>query len=1257
MERKSILRSVFIFLVVQLFFCNLSFASKADYDKGWVEFTKNNRVEARKCFEQALLDNATKADAYLSLCLLDYSEGKNESAFDHIQKFYENSTDPYPYLYAFMTQPFMSNGGGYLDARRLKFFEGIVADPKMNGTLRTVIYEKLGEYYEYVNNFKKSKEYFDKMGTFKNWQVLGTFDNTSSSGFNKDWSAISNATTNDAFKSKVGAEVKWYTPGANRNNNWFYLDYYFSLDGTIVYAQTFVDSPIDQEAYVRVGTSGSLKTWINDALVLSVVEERNCDLDIYSQKIKLNKGANRVLVQVGQSEISKSNFLLRITDAEGNPIAGLKDQASYVAYTKSKETGEASLLPFFAEQYFETKVKEQPENIINYIALAQTYLKNDKAHEGTDITKDAEKLAPKFTLIHDLLQEAYARARNQTDYTREVENIKINDPESFFALQQFYNDAVEAQKYSEAKDICEKVKKLYGQTLTTENWDVQLASYEKRMDDLISMSRSMYKKYPYDSEFMTINYNIENNIFKNKKAATSIVEDYSKKYFDSDALETLSKIYFEQGNTDKGLKVLDQRIAAMPYATGFLYNKASMFYKMQRYKDALAVTNDLMTLAPYSGSVYSVRGYIYKEMKETALAKENFQRSILYSPTSYDSRKQLRLIENKKDVFDYFSKYNLDSLIAKSPKQLDFPESNSAILLYDNQLFFYPEGAKEYKYEIAVKILNQSGIEQWKEYDIGYYRNQELILDKYEIIKSNGQKVKAETDGNGLVVFTNLEVGDILHLDYRIEDYSTGPLSKHFFDQFSFKYSLPSLVNRYCIMMPEDKDFNHVVTNGKVDPQITKVDNMKLYQWTAINQKAVIGEPYMSQYIDAIPALTFSSIPDWAFVSDWYRDLTSNKFQMDYVLKETYNDILKDKGNLSQFAKAELFYEYILKNITYSNVSFMQGNFIPQKASRTIITRLGDCKDMSTLFVALCREAGIKANLVLISTRDNGLNLLKLPTVSFNHCIAQLDVDGKVYYIELTDNKLPFGAALDVDMNSNILPIPYGDEVGGNKLLTMAMDFRTPNVGERITIAKIEGKDMRLSLKNVRVGSLASYMRQSYCDVGADEQLKSLNQSVASGSSLPTKVSNLSFVNLDNLADTVIYTYDIDIKNAIQEVAKMQIFRIPWTDNITSLEDITDDKREFPFELWVYMRGDGLSEDIEITLPAGRKLAEVPQNVKVECVNAVYEITYDIQKSGVLKAKRSIKRKTEMVSPEQYEEFKNFMHQVVENDNRQYAIN
>ena len=1237
-----------------LFAIGLFAANNQDYNKGWEAFSGNNRTEARTYFEAAVNNPDNKADALLSLCLLDWSEGKDKNAFTRFQQFYHASSHPHEYLDALFLLPFLY-GSKVLDAAQLKFYETIVNDPKMNGTLRAALYQHLGNHYQACNNRKKSEELYRKIGAVSRWQMLGTFENISGSGFSKDWGAVSKGQAGQLFKNKEEADITWYAPSAERPDRWFDYEYYFLLDNVIIYAQTFLTSSVAQEAIMRVGTSGSLKVWINDAEVMSIPEERNCGMDIYACKVKLNQGVNRILVQIGQSEITKANFLLRLTDENANPLAGLSNTPEYTAYTKAVAAELPALIPFFSEDFFEGKIRQEPDNMLNYLVLAELYLKNDKSYEATKILKQLEAKAPQSSYIQYRLAEAYLRSDNETDRGIAMENIKLADPTSLYALQLLFDEAMQSEKYSELEAILKQMQDLYGEYESSEYYDLALALAQRRVNDVINISKALYKKYPQRYEYVSHYSSIQKNNYNNNKRATAILEDYVKKYYNSRAMEALSNNYMEQGKTDKALKLWRQLVDEQPHALGLLYNYASLLQKSRRYKEALEMLDRIKKLNPYLSNVHNMEGYVHKEMGNTAQAIASFRKAIYYNPRSFDSRTQLRILESKPEINELFPKYDIDSLIMNAPKAADYPNDHSIVLLDDNQLVYYPEGAQEHRFEMLVKVLNQAGIEAWKEYGI-YYHNQRLLLDKYEVIKSNGRKVRAETDHRGTVVFTNLEIGDVLRLEYRLQDYITGTFSKHFFDQHLFRYSVPVLNSRYCILAPADKHFDYIVSNGEVEPLITDLEDMKLYQWIAVNQPAIKYEPYMSNYVDVAPILTFSSIPDWNFISDWYRDLTTNKFKSDFVLKTTLNEILKGNEEKTALEKAKLFYEYILKNITYSSVPFMQSNFIPQKASRTIITRLGDCKDMSTLFVALCREIGIKANIVLVLTRENGRSKLLLPTNRFNHAIAQLIIDDKTYYLELTDNYLPFEALPVADVRAQILPVPYEDEHFDSKIITLDSPTREQNkIWKGVKIA-FDNNDLNIAGKVIRYGDMASYFRQTYLDIGHDEQVKQFTQAIATDFTVPVKITDLQIENLDNLADSVLYTYKMEVRGAVQEVAGMKIFQLPWSYKLPSLSDMSMETRLYPLELWWYMFADGVEEHIEIELPKGRLLAEPMKDVHLECANAVYRISFDTRTPGVVKAVRRMQTTTDIVMPKEYADFRNFLQAVGESDNKKYAV-
>ena len=1240
-------------ILSSLLFLTFSLVAGNAYEKGWEAFLKNERNDARKYFVEAANDPNTKADALLSLCLLNTQEIKEDAAFQNIAEFHETSPNSQACIYALHSQNFAIKSR---NSNKIALVEKMLNNNNFNGTIKAVLNSTLGDYYHFAKNTKKSGYHYAQLGTIDKWQALGAFDNISGSGFSKDWAAVEKAKTSDVFKNNVNANVKWYTPPFNDEDKWFRFNYYFSLNNIIVYAQSFVKSPVEQEAYIRIGTSGSLKVWVNDALAGVVPEERNCDLDIYSYKVKLNAGANRILIQIGQSEINRANFMLRITDENANPIGNITSSEQYENYKKSNEQYNTESLPFFVEEFFRKKIEEDAENPINYLLLAETYLRNDKGYEATKILKILDNKYPDATIISSRLAEAYLRSRNLVDYNKEIEKIKQTDPNAFFSLKEAFEEAVNSERYDEAQQIGEKAKQLYGANFVTEAWDIQLAAYQRRIQDLVSLSTILYKKYPESFDWTYLYYNMQTNLLKNADAAVSIIEKYCKKYNNDNAMETLSKIYFQQGKNEKGLGIIKQQVAASPYATGYWNNLAGTLYQLQRYPEALAAVEKFIELAPYIGSIYNTKGYIFKGMGNNANAKENFEKAIYYQPTSYDSRAQLRQLDNKKELNDFFPKNDIEEIIKNAPTAKEYPQSKSVILLNDKRLIVYPEGAQETQYELAVKILNQAGIADWKEYNISYNDNyQRLIVDKAELIKANGKKTKAESYDDTFV-FTNLEVNDILYITYRIQNYSVGKLAQEFFSNFRFQHWAPSIINRYSILVPKDRKFDYKVMNGVIEPTIGDVEDMKLYTWELRNQAEIKDEPRMSATIDIIPTLFYSSMVDWQFVGDWYRDITASKFESDYVLKETVASLMAGKEHLSDLEKARIFYNYIVETITYSNVPFLQSSYIPQKASRTISTRLGDCKDVSTLFVTLCREVGIKANLVLVSTRNYGSNTMILPATDFNHCIALLSADGKEYYLDMTDNTLSFGALPLFDINAEILVIPFKDEKMNTTISRLNSLSRQKNAIERTHLVSINNNDLNIQRRSVYWGSQASSRRNSYRYIGDEERTKKMSEAVVSGFTAAVKVSNLTFENLDNLEDSLIINCRIDVQSGIQEIAGMKIVKLPWTDTFGSTEFVNAETREYPMVFWSAFDSDYCSENIVFTLPRGKTFAEKPQNIHLECEAAAYTLKFTEKATGQIIATRTLVRKTDQVPVNEYENFRKFILGVHEYDNKQYGI-
>ena len=1243
------------FLLVVSLICSQSlFAGRETMRQGWEAFNNNKRKEAIELFQKAADDADTKADANLALCLVWWSEDKTDEGFKAFQNFFDASPNPYPYLYALWNAPVVFNGDEKKKDERLDLLKKLTIDPKANGTIQAMAHAMIGKHYEAIGDFKAANAEYDKIGAISNWAVLGTFDNTSGSGFNKDFRVIANPEPDAAFTNKVEADISWFTPPFERSDHWFDFDFYMDIHNSIMYAQTYLKSDIEQEVYFKSGNSGSLKIWVNDKLVTSISEERNCDLDIYTNNVKLAKGYNRIVVQVGESEAGRANFMIRATDKEGHPIKGLTSSPDFQLY-KPAEDYTVNWLTLFAEDFFEAKIKAEPDNLINHLLLSDVYLRNDKVYEARKALKKAQLLAPGSTFVGTRLIEAFAHDNDVTDVTKEYEKIKSTDPESVYALKGLIEEARQKENYDEEERLMEKYKTLYGADEYTDLLALNISASRNKYEEIVTASKTLYEKYPDNFELMNLAYTIERNSSKDLAKADEILKDFLKRDYSDKVMTTLATNYFDLGNKKGALEIYNQRIANYPYSIGYYADLSDIYFAAQDYENALKWAKKTLEFAPYVGSYWNKVGSIYQAMNKPTEAKDAFKKAIYYTPTNYEARKQLRKLEGKKDLFENFQKTDAYDLFKNAPKAEDYPEDNSIVLLNEMQKVVYPEGAAEEKSELLVKVFNQNGIDTWKEYAVAYNRFlQRLIIDKAEVLKKDGNKVQAEKNED-VLVFTNLESGDAVHVSYRLEDYNTGKLARQFWEQFNFNVDYPVKLARYSLLLPEKEQFQSQVLHADIKPAVSKVEDMKMYVWEAKDQPGIRPEPYMPALSDVGAILDISTIPDWKYVSNWYSDLSGNLAKTDFEIKETVATLLASKKGLSDFEKAKIIYQFIEENVSYSNVPFMHGTIIPQKASRTLSTKLGDCKDVSTLFVAMCKEAGLKANLVLVDTRDNGQQHLNLPSIDFDHCVAQLEAGGKKYFVELTDQKLSFGTIPTIDLNSNVLFIPrYGDSAA-TQLGKFNTDNRCLNSIIRVSELKFDSNDVIINRKNIKTGMFAAQMRSDYDNQGKEKQEKMITQALAADFNTPTKLLSLHLGDLKRLTDTADYNYSFNIKNHLTEVVGIKIFRIPWSEGVRSLDFLSLDTRKYPFLIWAYNAAEVSTETVDIDIPKGKVLAEQPKSVNLSCSASDYTLTYTFT-PGKLKVMREMKYKKDVVPSSEYAQFRDFYNKVAEADSKQIGF-
>lgn len=1222
-----------------------------DYEDAWKALHNNDRKTAKDLLQKAMKESATSADAFLTYVFLQTFEGRDAEVNNFASTAYPKLTDVNPYIYSlWFNGSVLGEYGKKRASHQLDMLKKLLADPATNGSIKSAAHYFLATHFLYSNDYKAAQNHWKQVESVgPDWQLAGPFDNLSGSGFSKSYGPIEHPEAEAKFISANRSTIGWFIPPVSNKEGWTFPYSHIRSNTAIVYAQAFIKAPADMNLVLQAGASGSLKVWMNDQQVLSESKERITEMDYYSNRVQLKKGYNRVLVQLGYTNNGFPNFIIRLTDENRNSVKGLTYTAETQSYQKATAPASTQSMQHFAEAFFEKKIQAEPGNFLNYILLSQAYLRNQKIAEARKVITDALYAFPNNSLLRFQLMQCLLKEGNNTLMLQEMERMKETDPECLLTYGVNVARLQQEQKYDEALEELDKAVSIFGEDAETVSTRIQLLEAQNKMDEVVKTLQDGFKRFPENLTLVKMMFNLTKSLNKDAKGALKVYETYLKNNYDYDLIISLASEYNEQGMSEKALAIYQDLKEKFPYDPEQYLNVARFYYGKQNYKKALDYTSQALSLAPFVASYWESLGLEQQQLQDNSNAIESFKKAIYYDANNYGAREQLRELQKKPVVWKAFPETDVYALIKNSASTTY--DHNFYYLLDEKSTVIYPEGATELYVTIVAKILNEKGIDDWKHTSLPYNPNQQtLMVEKAEVVKKNGSKMKAEQDGGDLV-FTGLEAGDAVVIRYKIQYYTQGRLAKEFWDRYSFNAFVPVETARYSLLAAKNIPIEHKLLNGTMAPTISNYDEFTLYTWKLKDAPVMKDEALMSPSNDISLSLHLSTIKSWDNIVAWYRDLSAIKTDEDFEVKQVFTELFpKGTGSLTDLQKAKIIYNYITRNIRYSSVSFRQSAYVPQKPAVTINTRLGDCKDLSALFVALGKLAGVKADLVLVDTRDNGLREMELPSVEFNHCIVKAKLQDKEYFLELTDNDLPF-ASLPYNLYKAAYLVISPDTTGA-KLQYLDAANRTRDKVKRDVSISIEETDIKLSVKAVKTGALTSSMRSDFASLSKDKQKENLEKTLSSGFKNPLKLMTLSFRGLETFGDSVFYDYSYKVSNEVAEVGAMGMIKIPFGDVIAGLDNFSADERKYPVEYWRYEDTDEYETVITVQAPAGKQFIEIPKNETCSFNGCTYSLQFVKKSNSQLQIVRKAVLVRDNVPPTEYAAMKAFFNKIVKAESK-----
>ncbi|WP_170067665.1 DUF3857 domain-containing protein [Neolewinella xylanilytica] len=1144
-----------------------------------------------------------------------------------------------------------SAGHGEMGAEQLAFVEEQTRNPYSR--LRPLAYYALGEHYYFTDDLKQSRANFEKLGPVDGWSITGPFENISESGFDQDFGVLAQPGAGAPFTSKFGVSVSWFPVERLDRHGWLHFGNHLSTENAVAYAQTFAQSDRDQTVVFRLGNSGSVKVWVNDRLVFTEFHERDNHLDTYRFAVDLNAGYNRILIQVGATTSTGSNFLLRITDEAGALLPGLSYSRDVQRYVPAE--GEKVIVyenPTVA--YFEPLIASGKATYIDYLAFAQFHLLNGYHEESKAVLSEALARYPKN---HHIVSQLIPLLRQMDDETKASEleqRLKVDAPDHHHSLNGRMKDAQNLEDWPQYAELLNTYKAKFGESELTLGHDLILAGGRSEAEKVRSLIEAGYDRFPASAEIAIGLANIASGVRQRPKDAIKILEKYLKSHYRESVVEELIDLRFKAGEPAEVLKLFDMMLEHDPVSVNTYSRLSRLYYLLSDYGKSQEMLDRALAIAPYSGSLYSSQADIYSEAGDKERAQAAYEKALSLNSYDYGSRDALRTLRSEAaSAFAALPETDYYGLYAAAKGAEAYPDDHSVILAFDVQQVVHEGGANESRTSLLVKVLNPEGVDFWKEYTIPIYGSQQGNVEKVEVLNPDGTRHDASRSGAD-VVFDRLQPGGAIHLVYRVQDYKYGRLSGKFWNEHPLAFGLPSVQSTYSLLVPADAPFQVKVTGMEhtdVEPTRTKVDGRDLYVWQMNDRPGLQPEAVSPDYDDILPTVRVSNIEDWEFIARWYSELTYAKVRVDESVTEAVAELFADAPvNLTKREEVQRIYEFVAGKIRYISVPFLQSNFIPQRAAKTLATRQGDCKDVSSLFVAMCDVRGIEANLVLINTRDRSLQPLALPGIGFNHCIARVELDGEAYYVELTDENLPFGTGDWSVNNSFAVVIPRrGEAFDGT-----AGRINPPSRGVNATIREgkvtFEGNDLIFSLDNRVVNSVASNYRHQYRNESADNRLRYMQEAI-SGDYPRIELTKLEFgADLNDLAvNQVSYHSEYRASDPGNKIGGMTIYPLILSDRMEAPPYTTTQERKLPIDLWQTFQAEYYEQTLEVINPTGKALVEVPEGIKISNDFLDYAIEYTASDNG-LTIFRTLLLKKDVVAPAHYADFREDMFRIVEAD-------
>jgi len=295
----------------------------------------------------------------------------------------------------------------------------------------------------------------------------------------------------------------------------------------------------------------------------------------------------------------------------------------------------------------------------------------------------------------------------------------------------------------------------------------------------------------------------------------------------------------------------------------------------------------------------------------------------------------------------------------------------------------------------------------------------------------------------------------------------------------------------------------------------------------------------------------------------------------------------------------------------------------------------GNAADINLMLLSMLRMAGLQADPIILSTRENGLlNPLFAIMQRFNHVAVAATADGKSYIIDATDPLRPFNMLPEECLNGqgwlisklggSWLDLSNGEHYGETVALLLTLDETGTLTGKADNIYE----------------SYDAWLVRKFCSLQGAEAYRDYMQSVNS----QWKISDLQLENLEEIEQPVLEKINLTIPDASDKGDGIMYLNPNLCNRMESNEFYAEERISVIDLACPRVR----KYTCTITIPEGWTVAELPQSVNLGMdgggAGFIYNITSDGRKVSL---ESEIRFTTSIFLPERYASIRKFYSDII----------